>query len=441
MIFLLIVALIVIIVAVLCMVYIKNKNETVNVKNNLQTEINFISRLNTVVNYNSVEQNNVDIPIYYINLKRSPKRNEFMQQQIRSHNIKQWTRIEGVDGKNDPSVQYTNKFSGLKTLTNGEIGCTLSHLRAVKQAYDDGVEYALILEDDACFDLVPHWEKSLSEVIANAPKDWNILQLYSDIDYTGLVGDYCCPDKEGINAILALSYIVHRKGMKEILDRVVKDNVYNLTPEIHYRGQADYYMYYILDGNTRYLTNPPLLMANNLDLNSTIHEHHLHLHLRMSLGTVDIYFNKILKDKKYHTLEMFNNLAEPKIIYNSKESHTQLDIVLAYHDGDFEYLLSMIKFWSRINYRIFVYSKELDTKLLDKYKPYISQLVQLNNVGGCDHSYIYHILNVPEKSEKTLFLNDKTWNYMKNNWLENNINSKEITGPIMKYNSWCFKEL
>jgi len=275
-------------------IYTNYKIENENVVKSLVSGLKMISAVNQTITHN-----NIDIPIYYINLKRSPERQEYMQKQIEQHNVKNWTRIEGVNGKNDPTVKYINNFNKFRTLTNGEIGCCLSHLRAIKQAYDDGVEYALILEDDASFDLAPHWDKPLSELIAKAPENWTILQLYSDSDYTLISEDYCCPAKRGWRSITALAYVINRSAMGRLLDRVLKDETYILSPNIFYRGEADYYIYNILDGNNRYLTNPPLFMANNLDLLSTIHTHHQHLHLYMAWKTLSLYIQKIVKNPIY----------------------------------------------------------------------------------------------------------------------------------------------
>ena len=63
----------------------------------------------------------------------------------------------------------------INTFTFHEVlACTLSHLRAIKQAYDDGQEMAIILEDDALIsqDFLDNWESYADQ----APSDWQILQ-------------------------------------------------------------------------------------------------------------------------------------------------------------------------------------------------------------------------------------------------------------------------
>ena len=55
----------------------------------------------------------------------------------------------------------------------GEVACTMSHLKAIKQAYTDGLDFVLIVEDDAVLtaEFLENW-KTYSEL---APTDWTIL--------------------------------------------------------------------------------------------------------------------------------------------------------------------------------------------------------------------------------------------------------------------------
>ena len=61
-----------------------------------------------------------------------------------------------------------------------EAACLLSHLRAIKHAYDLGHEMALILEDDAR--LTPKFVRYWKDYAALAPKDWTLLQWSNDFN-------------------------------------------------------------------------------------------------------------------------------------------------------------------------------------------------------------------------------------------------------------------
>jgi len=66
-----------------------------------------------------------------------------------------------------------------KKFTYGEIACSLSHLRAIATAWADGVQTALIVEDDISFEYLPAWPLSLQQLALRAPANWEILQLYT----------------------------------------------------------------------------------------------------------------------------------------------------------------------------------------------------------------------------------------------------------------------
>ena len=117
------------------------------------------------------------IPIYWINLNRSIDRKRKMEQQLKEYDINNHVRVEGIDGKELDFEKYRDKCMNR---TEYELGCTLSHLKAIKSAYNNGDEYALIFEDDCSFEFVKYQKYSIDELIEIMNKEhsnWNILQL------------------------------------------------------------------------------------------------------------------------------------------------------------------------------------------------------------------------------------------------------------------------
>lgn len=382
---LLIVAIIFLLVLILCSVFAKPEDtmSTDDIRANLEANLNFVTAVSTFF----LPSSNLDLPIFYINLDRSPDRNQFMRSQLTVHAVPDWTRISGVDGQNDPSVEYTNDF---RNLSSGEIGCTLSHLRAIYTAYHRNCEYALILEDDASFSYVSLWPYPLSEYVrrleAKYPK-WQILQLYSDLDSSKLSDEFVCPSK---NAWITLAYIIRRSGMKRILRQTYDGKKFILSKELAQFGVADWYIYKLVGFENRYLTQTPLFLQCNLTLPSTIHDNHDRFHLTKAWQSTQSYIERIFQ-RLPPTEELFVHLAEPQIIYQVRSRTAQLDIVLAYFQADIDWIWPILDNL-KITYRLFVYSKG-GQPLPKRYRKYIYRWTTLKNIGRCDHSYVYHIIS------------------------------------------------
>ena len=77
--------------------------------------------------------------IYLINLDRSPERLAFMRQQL-----------AGLDFIRFPAVDGSSMRDGIEShLSDGEIGCLLSHRGVWQKLIESGKPFACVLEDDA----------------------------------------------------------------------------------------------------------------------------------------------------------------------------------------------------------------------------------------------------------------------------------------------------
>ena len=75
------------------------------------------------------------------------------------------------------SSEHCDKNGG--GMQSVEVASTLSHLKAVATAWADGVQTALIVEDDISFEYLSAWPLSLQQLALRAPANWEILQLYT----------------------------------------------------------------------------------------------------------------------------------------------------------------------------------------------------------------------------------------------------------------------
>jgi hypothetical protein len=134
------------------------------------------------------------------------------------------TPYQGVHQGTSP-YQHTFILKSTKTstavdVTYGRLGCTIAHALAMEAFLNDGGEspYALIIEDDIDFDLIPYWPVTLAEYVAGAPKDWEILHLQCGTRVVrGMCGiRYSDSEAGGSGTFL---YCISRAGAKRFWDK------------------------------------------------------------------------------------------------------------------------------------------------------------------------------------------------------------------------------
>ena len=109
--------------------------------------------------------------IYWINLDADEDRREYMENQFEYWEIENHTRIEGIDAREDDPAVYLKGIIPNDVTTN-ELGCCLSHLKAIKHFYENtDDEYCLILEDDANLDLAHYWNFTCLLYTSPSPRD------------------------------------------------------------------------------------------------------------------------------------------------------------------------------------------------------------------------------------------------------------------------------
>ena len=131
-----------------------------------------------------------------------------------------------------------------------EKAITFSHLKAIKQAYDDGCESAIICEDDIQIDFFANNLNFFNKCLENAPKDYGIINLYCT---NPLVLEQYLKELSKNDVMFAdwsnssfgaVAYMISRKGMKDIIDSSFEEDSIKLRSdketEFHV---ADWYLY------------------------------------------------------------------------------------------------------------------------------------------------------------------------------------------------------
>lgn len=160
-----------------------------------------------------------NFPKYYINLDRSKERKENFEKHMKEYKITNHKRVKAFDGKN-----IKNKQEGLldgwryynrdKNCTSAELAITMSHLMAMKHAKEDDCEIAMIMEDDCELTLVPHWKKSISEIVSEIPEDCEIFLMCNRRFLT--VSEMRIEKVTNPMEFTGVCYLITKKGMKKI---------------------------------------------------------------------------------------------------------------------------------------------------------------------------------------------------------------------------------
>eukprot|EP01068_Selenidium_serpulae_P017158 Selendium_serpulae@DN6355_c0_g1_i5.p2 len=118
----------------------------------------------------------------------STDRRQYMDSMFRAHfgDARQYraTRIRAVDSGNlDMVLNATPREKKIMTKhcrARGALALVLSHFKTMAKAYEDGVDFVLVFEDDASFEFVGHFPKPIKELVAEMDAldpDWDVIRF------------------------------------------------------------------------------------------------------------------------------------------------------------------------------------------------------------------------------------------------------------------------
>ncbi|QJT70218.1 glycosyltransferase [Synechococcus phage SynMITS9220M01] len=205
-------------------------------------------------------------PIYCINLDGQPERWEHMESQFKHWEIEdKVTRISAYDGRDDDlSDIISGKYP--TNMNSGEIGCTTSHLKAIKHWLETSDSpYAVMMEDDCSLDLVRFWNFTWSDFYAQFPYDWDVVQIA--VICTGDI--HIRLHKRFVNDFSTACYVINRYHAEKLVRLHCRGDKYKLDQGVKPRAVADDLIYN--SGNTFAI---PLLVYRT-ELGSSIHPEHV----------------------------------------------------------------------------------------------------------------------------------------------------------------------
>lgn len=163
-------------------------------------------------------------PVYVINLKSRTDRFEYITNQLKINNVKDYEIIEAVDGNSTDFDKIVHNRESLK-ITNSELGATLSHLKTIKHWLDNSPsDYAIIMEDDLSFETVKYWNFNFKDFIQSVNKQYDMLQ-------------FCIIHNFKVNPVLhirerrdwsAACYLITRKRAEVLIGNFYVDGKYKL---------------------------------------------------------------------------------------------------------------------------------------------------------------------------------------------------------------------
>ena len=109
-------------------------------------------------------------PVYCINLDGEPHRWEAAENMFKEWDIENYTRVSAYDGRED-DLSDILKGKYPDGMSSGEVGCTTSHLKAMKMFLETDAPCALMMEDDCDISTVFHWGFTWKDFYAKIPYD------------------------------------------------------------------------------------------------------------------------------------------------------------------------------------------------------------------------------------------------------------------------------
>ena len=206
-------------------------------------------------------------PVYYLNLDDQTDRREFMENQFKYWEVTDYERISAYDGRED-DLSDILKGTYPENMTSGEIGCTTSHLKALKHYLETSDSpYAIIMEDDCNLDLVRYWNFTWNDAISRVPYDWDLLQLA--IICTGDI--HIKIHKRFVNEFSTACYAITRHHAEKMIRLHCRGDKYKLDNGVRPRPVADDLLY-----NSGNSYSVPFLLYK-IEMGSSIHPDHVEI--------------------------------------------------------------------------------------------------------------------------------------------------------------------
>lgn len=219
---------------------------------------------------------------YWLNLDADTHRRQYMENQFSYWGVENQTRISGFDGRVDDVCEHLSGRAP-DNMSPNEIGCCMSHLKAIKHFYENtNDDYALIFEDDIVIDLARFWNFTWKDFVAKLPHDWDCVQLT-----TICTGDiHISLHHYFINDFSAAAYLITRHHAAKIIRNHVRGDKFKLDNGVKPRAVSEDTIF----GSGKTYSIPIFLYR--LDLGSAIHPEHIDIYHKGSYNALHEFWEK-----------------------------------------------------------------------------------------------------------------------------------------------------
>jgi glycosyl transferase family 25 len=177
---------------------------------------------------------------YYINLETRVDRKEHVESQLKIMNIK------------------ADRFNAIK-MDNGAIGCSISHLKILENAYKNNYDHVLILEDDILFLKPDLFKANFKKFMETTKNNWDVLLFAgNNVGEYDIVDDFCIKIKK---CQTTTGYLVNGHYIKVLMNNVRM----GLTQLIHKPLQHTLFaidkFWFVLQENSKWFLITPLTVV------------------------------------------------------------------------------------------------------------------------------------------------------------------------------------
>ena len=218
-------------------------------------------------------------PVLWINCDKDSHRTEYMEDQFEYWNIKEHVRVVGIDARDeDEDVSQYLKGIVPDGLNPGEVGCCLSHMKAIKYMIEEtDWDKCIIMEDDVIFNTVKFWNFTWNDLTGHLPHDYDVMQ-FTIINPAEV---HITMHPRFINDFSAAAYLITRHHAEKVYRMHVRGKKYKLDNGVMPRATSEDCILY--SGKTYAF---PIFLFS-LDHGSAIHNEHIDIFHKNSFNGVN----------------------------------------------------------------------------------------------------------------------------------------------------------